>query len=515
MRDLVDAILAPIERALANPLPWVCRTDAQARFLAETARIALWRKPNQVGGSRTSAELAVRWARGEVRPAPVHVLVVSATHTQIIPLMEHIRGFLCQEDHDDDLDDIYTLGRGFVGKPPRVVYRNGSVISFSSYDAGPGAFMGARVDLLILDEPPPRDIYGEAIPRVFARRGVIRISMTPTPDAPDLTYLRTLVEEGKVTEHHTTMSVDALTPRQWATPEIPEVLEQIVDGVVVETLDGPAEITTWPRPWRSDIEIRSYAASLDEVEAGMRLEGDWRPLVTDRWLTNYRPSMHILPTAPDPSDLVRRGWRLWLGVDHGVHGGGKQRAALVAVTNERTARPKAIVLGEAARPDEITTPADDAEDILSMLVTLFGTGDVASVDARQRAWVMLHGAVGDVPLDSAAGPKTNDILMREIARAAGVRRVSELAPGPTRLMRPRKTDKGASKGSMSRGVRALNMMLGHVSDGTPDLQIVHTCEGFLAFCEEFDGNTRHVTKDAGDAVRYPIERATVRPSTVQ
>ena len=92
--------------------------------------------------------------------------------------------------------------------------------------------------------------------------------------------------------------------------------------------------------------------------------------------------------------------------------------------------------------------------------------------------------------------KSNTMLRRHLAHEAKV--ALEQFP---RFRTPRK-----SATSVEHGLWLLNALLGDVDDdGTPHLSIHPRCEGFIAFCDQFDGAYDDPTKDAGDSVRYPLE----------
>lgn len=60
----------------------------------------------------------------------------------------------------------------------RIHLRNGSEISFKSYEAGRESFQGAEIPFIILDEEPPEDIFAECLMRGATCDGTILIAMT-------------------------------------------------------------------------------------------------------------------------------------------------------------------------------------------------------------------------------------------------------------------------------------------------------------------------------------------------
>src|SRR5574340_1444162 len=54
-----------------------------------------------------------------------------------------------------------------------------SVVAFTPYEAGTDAFMGESVDIVLLDEEPPQDIYSQCLVRVLDRSGYVLLTFTP------------------------------------------------------------------------------------------------------------------------------------------------------------------------------------------------------------------------------------------------------------------------------------------------------------------------------------------------
>lgn len=54
-----------------------------------------------------------------------------------------------------------------------------SVLHFKSYDAGRETFQGTEVDVVLLDEEPPLDIYIECLTRTMTNNGIVMLTFTP------------------------------------------------------------------------------------------------------------------------------------------------------------------------------------------------------------------------------------------------------------------------------------------------------------------------------------------------
>lgn len=71
----------------------------------------------------------------------------------------------------------FTEQRGFANRI--IIFENGSIIRFKTYDQGRESFQGAAKDLIWLDEEPPQSIVSECNARLIDRNGVLMRTMTP------------------------------------------------------------------------------------------------------------------------------------------------------------------------------------------------------------------------------------------------------------------------------------------------------------------------------------------------
>lgn len=70
--------------------------------------------------------------------------------------------------------------KSFVKRPSSYMkLHNGSEIQLKTMDAGPDAFMSKDLDVLWMDEEPPKEIWDRAKARLADRNGVVILSMTP------------------------------------------------------------------------------------------------------------------------------------------------------------------------------------------------------------------------------------------------------------------------------------------------------------------------------------------------
>ena len=460
------------------PTDWVCFTDAQHAMYQCADREALWVDGNQLGKSFEQACDIVTRARGQhpsaPGKAPVEIVVMSVSFEQMVPLMEKIWEALPKDEIDPEV--AFTKGRGFAGKPPRVHFTSGpgkgSLIKFATYEQGAKRIAGLTADMVILDEPPTEGIYGEIRPRLLRKRGILRVTMTPTPDMPPQLWYKKKVEAGEVTAFNFGVTEDQLVARHWLNPAV----GAWVDGQEWE------RARPWPRPFLTQAELDVYEAGLLEAEREMRMRGAWSAAVEGRMLPAFDQHIHV--KRIQDSDVAE--WYLTVGVDHGAQEG-KQAAMLVALKDRGSTRPKVRFLAEVPESETYSTPEEDVEAIVDMLAS------------RGLQYVHVDQWVGDVPTGSVryAVKKSNKLLRRELANLLGIK-MHQVKPFHT----PRK-----GRNSMTFGVRFLNTLFARrEEDGTPHALVDPSCERFIAFCLEFDGDKWHTTKDAGDAGRYAVER---------
>lgn len=441
-----------------NPLETTHLTIPQLAFASLDDPEALWRDGNQLGKSWALAwDLHHRCRKTHPfqrsRPGKFNALIASVSYEQMMPLMEKI--WMLAPKGELDPKCGFDPGRGITGKPPRIVYASGpgrgSVINFATYSAGARRIAGWTGDYLGLDEPPDETFYGEALPRVLRRRGVVRVTMTPTPDMPDQSWLRQKVEDKQVREINFGLRQEYLIPQGY------------------------------DMPWLSQEEIDRYTKSLLAHERAMRIDGSWVAISHKRWLDAFDQD-----NIRDFSVKDLRGWRLGIGMDHGTPGG-KEAAVLVAVKNHTSDRPRVRFVDESVN-DGLTKPEDDVDGVLAMLKRNGLKYDNVDV------WI------GDVPAESQIHGvrKSNGDFRRELAKRLG-RAIRDTKPiaTPTKF-----------SNSMTLGMRVLNTLFGRRTDGEnePDAQIHPRCEQFINACWNFKGDTKDPVKDVLDGGRYAVEK---------
>lgn len=463
--DLFGLVNDAVNATQRDPLDLRRYTQKQSEFLASTAIVTLYRTGNQAGKTFALIDDAIYTALGRhpfrrTPPPPVSLMFVSVSDDQMRQpngLMAKIRSALPEEAIDWD-QTAYDPARGFAGRPARIVFKNGSIIGFGTFKQDAQRFAGATLHAVYMDEPPPERKFAELRARVWNRRGFMRISFTPTPDAPPLGYLRRLVDAGDVAEVHC-VTTEA---NVWA------------EGALA--------------PMYTQAEIDEFINSYPEYEREMRRSGAWDPIVVDRMLSAFAPH-HVVDF--DLAEL--RGAYLEIGIDHGALAG-KQRAVLTAWVARDTPRPRGWVVAEVGLEGVATTPEDDAAAILRMLDELGLSYD--DVDE----WV------GDRSLETKASyaTKSNDALLEELAR------LLHREPDDPR-MRPIFTAR-KKNGSVNLGIRKMNALFGRVDRDrrgviVPHVKVHPRCVGTIKAFQEWAGDRKDPVKDAFDAARYAFERA--------
>lgn len=436
-------------------LDYVRLTVPQRVFLSDTHRQVIWRDGNQLGKSWALAYEIIHRMRGthpfkRTHRPPIKAMVISISYEQILPLMEKIWALVPKDELSPKCS--FDPGRGITGKPPRLVLvrgpGRGSELVFATYKQGTQRIAGGTVHFIALDEPPPENIWGEVQPRLRHFRGHLRCTFTPTPDMPDLKWLRKMVQDKAVGEHNF----------------------------------GLTEANCWlegaEAPWLTQAELDAENKKLLRHEYEMRVNGAWEAIVTGAWLTTFTDA-NIQPARPGKGDWVG------IGIDHGA-AAGKQAGALVAIGGRSSLTPRVHHWDETLS-DGYTTPEHDARALLQML------------DRRDLEYDDVDEWVGDRPTgeNKYLIRKRNKDLRRQLARL--LKRPIE----KTRMIRvPHKW-----AGSLTYGMRLLNSLFGTKHPLGGMLSTVDPrCEGFIEFCQTFAGDRADPTKDVGDAHRYIVER---------
>jgi phage terminase large subunit-like protein len=453
-------------RARRFPIDYATQrlTQPQRDWLAVEARVAIWRGGNQLGKSMGMAVDLVLFARGQHpwqkkeprHRAPVRILVVSYSWSQMEPFIGKIWALLPPAEIDPALS--YVEGKGLRGSKEMVITLidgpgRGSQITLATYKQGAGRIAGGTFHRAYLDEPPPQNVFTEVRPRLNRHRGHMRISFTPTLESQSrapVDYLRKKVEAGQIHELHTELT-EANTRIRGGLIEPPIMPQSEIDAFILDSLD---------------------------VELGMRLRGDWEPVVSDRWLSSFGD--HCITTSAPP-----RGALLGVGIDYGL-GAGNQTAVLLAVAQQSSLLPTVWLMDEIVNEDE-TVLEEDARAVVEML-------------ARNRLkYTDIDVWCGDVPTgkNKRGASKTNADMRHHLAAAFGMKR---------RYTKYIETPTNKELGSESRGLRLLkNLMRNREGERYARFRMHPRCVGFKKCVLNYNGGKWSPYKHQIDATRYIFE----------
>lgn len=443
-------------------------TVPQSLWLPEPARLSLLRKGNQLGGTTALLMDLISRCRGDDslgtflhHKPPINAIVISESWDQMGQpggFMSKLWELLPKDEIDPKI--AFEPGRGITGKPPRIVFTSGpgkgSVIGFGTYRQGAARLAGSTVQHVAADEPPPSSLLAELVPRLLRYRGTLRINYTPVLDMPDQVELRQLVARGLVIEHNPHLT----------------------------------EANCWPIgapfAWVRQAEIDEMASLLPAAEVGMRIRGDWEPVITGNWLSAWDEGLHIRRDTPP------EGSTLGVGIDHGANAG-KQAASLFGAADLHSLHPYGWFLDEDIGTGRTSTK-DDARAILAML------------RRNGLEWHHVDVWVGDraTTMDRMLISKDNAKLRAELA--ALVRVPLEQFPVIETAR------KGA--GSLDHGLRKWNALLAlKDQDGTPHIAVNPRAQQTAQFCAKWAGNKNDPLKNVGDAARYVLNRVVGQVAT--
>jgi len=357
----------------------------------------------------------------------------------------------------------------------RSVHGGESVVEFHSAAAGGLSLSGDTLDLVIMDEPQRQRIYAECERRLMNTGGSLIMGFTPINAPEPLDWLKKLVDNGTISEHHTRMIPEAFVPVGWDEPR------KLADGTPMDLAfceEQRRQVLSW--------------------EAPIVLDGEWETPPEGQAF----PAFDYRPGGKHVGDLSREAagldLDLFVGIDHGERDN-KQCAVLVGVHGSgRT--PRVFVLDQYVG-EGLTTHDQDAEGIVQMLMR-WGL-----------RWSDLTGATGDKPHDvrhirGSTARKSNADLAAAIAHTRHVNvPAGRLAP-PIRQAK-----KGANtRGRLDYGVRWMHDLQLRGDQDTPesvhfrvDARCSRVVESLRRWAWKDDEH-----KDIIDALRYALEPTIMR-----
>lgn len=177
-------------------------------------------------------------------------------------------------------DAIHKIVNGPRDTLKRYEFKNGSEISFKSYEAGREAFQGPAIPWIHLDEEPPEDIYSECLVRGMTCRGEIILTMTAVKG---------------ITWVHDRLYTPALKDKDGSS------------GI------GYHRFSTMDNIYIPEEEKQRMLRSMTEMERRIRLFGEFvhrQGMVFDE----FSLGAHVIP-----HDMVPQGSRFYEALDPGLH----------------------------------------------------------------------------------------------------------------------------------------------------------------------------------------------------
>jgi len=450
---LVDDLLEAREDV---PLPSMRWSVPGQRWLEDPARNRVLRGGNGTGKSTLQAYEIVSRATGThqyraTKPPPVKLAAYGFSHSALEALMGDTWRLAQGTGLDSRCD--YDPGRGITGKPPRLLWRNGSFLIFLTYKQSSAAYAGKTLDYQALDEPCPALKWGEIEGRT-REGGEVGATLTCTPEGFDQTWMADKIEEGVFSLTTAPLCTD---PNDFSTITLEAVTPQ------------------GGRPWLSRQRIQEKIQSWLPLERAMRCGLSWEEIAVGRQLDGFQPR-HV-----EDWHLPRGEISGGTGTDHGMNPG--RQATILGGTDGHMV----WIFGE-YRPKTRTSTKQDAEGVIRLLKT--GAGWTPST---KLIWV------GDRAAESRvwATRKSNGMLAKAISERVG-KPLDQLSVGSPRglfIYTPKKFT-----GSWYEGLKLINSLF--IEDR---IRIHPRCVELIAAIKGWEGDKRDPRKDLLDALRYLIE----------
>lgn len=312
---LANSIRTLKDRVHENPLAYFRPTPPQEQWLRDGSSIKLLLGGNQVG--KTMCQVSeLLWRCLGTHPylktdqPPINTFLITHSHQQSITIQEKLWSMCPKEQVHPSVE--FVPGKGFRGLHPVVRFKNGSVISIKTANQGLG-LASATVSYVAIDEPVDRYVWGELAARVLrggagGTTGTIGITMTPV--GQDVSYLRELVEAGRISCTMAPLTVEQTTPQGCQ----PIITQDQIDRITATYLP---------------------------IDREARINGSWDVgVIEGRVFDCFEESM--ITTLPCPAG---GNYEFCLGIDHGSQPN-TQVAILAAVEVSDPVYPKVYVLDE-------------------------------------------------------------------------------------------------------------------------------------------------------------------------
>lgn len=427
----------------------------QVAFHKDPSKRKLLRLGNQWGGKTVAGVTEVDWrCTGKhpylkVNKPPIEAWIICASWSQSIAIQQKYYDW-CDKDELSS-ETVFDPRRGFKGTSPAVLYKNGSIVRFKTTNQGGLNLAGATVNVVLIDEPTEQRIYQELQKRVMRQNGVMLMTLTPINGPTE--YLKVLVDEGQISDHHYPLRPEYLIPVGAQRPMC--------------LADGTAMDAAWIA------QIRSETLSREEP---VIVDGEWETRQIGRVFSMFDDRLNIGHVT---NQVPTGKFQICVGIDHGARDF-KQVAVLCAFAEDTGS---IHVLGEYVG-DGGTTSEEDAVGILS-LIRKWGF-----------RWEDIDFVTGDKPYDAGKGDgigkKSNAEIETAICAELGITDIKRLFP----RIKQAKTGKGAGRGSIDQGCNWLHRRMVQRR-----FTIQAGCERLIEAFRKWD-YTDSDYKDPIDALRY-------------
>ena len=208
-------------RSHSDPLIYFRPTPPQKAFIEDNPpqKIKLLLGGNQIGKTWASAAMLLMHALGRHPTIPGIVReswLVCYSHEQSRIIQQKLYDLCPKYALAEDCE--FVRGKGFRGLSPIVRFKEeygGAIIRIKTASQQIGLESGT-CGLVVIDEPVNSEVLNSAIARTTrggpnGTRGIVALSLTPVGNV-DLSYLKKMIEENRISVHRAPLSVENTTP---------------------------------------------------------------------------------------------------------------------------------------------------------------------------------------------------------------------------------------------------------------------------------------------------------------
>ena len=306
------------KRTEQDPLLYFRPTPPQKAFIEDNPpqKIKLLLGGNQVGKTWASAALLLMHAldrhptiKGVIRES----WLVCYSHEQSRIIQQKLYDLCPKYALHEDCE--FVRGKGFRGLSPVIRFKEeyGGIIRIKTASQETGLESGT-CGLVVIDEPVSQEVLNACIARttrggIGGTRGIVAMSLTPVGNV-DLTYLKKMIEDNKISVHRAPLSVASTTP-------------------------------IGCRPLMSEEQINSMINAFLPIDREQRVNASLDVVPTEGMVfDNFDESM--ISSQPVPP---RGEYEFFIGIDHGSTPN-SQVAILGVVDKRELSRPRVYCLDE-------------------------------------------------------------------------------------------------------------------------------------------------------------------------